>query len=260
MGQGVEEVTMQPSSNASKRYRSGSRETDYSNIKKGTQNNLKSELLSSKKQNGLNKRNFIISQRKDSSLKYKRGIEEKENKSSMESKGENKGYDLHADIERLQAQIMKTTMEINQLYGSYADAKSDQIKYNTHNNTKSNVAKGSKPAKKVNQGLCNEKIGKHCCESDEVMNLRGKLKLERSVRNEMIRILAREKLKNERKTKALRALVRYYHPDQNVLRQLKLPSRLKRVIIVERIKSLSADKQVEFARRAKQLGEKIQLQ
>ena len=186
---------------------------------------------------------------------WKTGQEKKSNiKPSVGSGGKNIEGNSQGDIERLQAQIMKTAMKIDQLYGSSTDANAANTQ-STYESQKLNDVREEKPLKIAIQhedALCNE----NCCGSAEVIKLRNKLKLEKGVRDQMIRIIAREKLRNERKTKALQAILLYYHPGEEVLRKLSLSARLKRVIINERIKLLPIEKQVEFARRVKKLRKK----
>ena len=236
-------------------------ESYYTSAVKEEQTTLISKKSLLEKDDDL-KRDSMIHKAIDYNLRNKRALEEKRstNKSTMESNGENKEGDLHAEITKLQAQIRKTTIAVDQLYEPFTNYKDNHI-HNANND-------GSKQLSAVERKMStknalyttwNEKTGNNCCGSAEVMNLRSKLSLERSVRNQMIRILAREKLRNERKTKALQAILRYYHPDKEVLRQLSLPMRLKKVIIAERIKMLPIGKQVELARRLKRLFTKTKL-
>ena len=259
MGRGGTQTAPQVNS-ISQRDRPDQWESHYGSGAKKSQTTLISKQLLLEKDNDFKKHSMIL-KAMVSKLRYKRAWEEKKNsnKSAMESNNENKDDGLHAEITKLRAEIRKTTMEIDQLNESYTNKKDNQI-HKTNNDSKQlDAVERKKSTKDAVYTLCNENTGGKCCGSADVMNLRSKLSLERSVRNHMIRILAREKLRNERKTKALQALLRYYHPDKDVLRQLSLPMRLKRVILAERIKILPIDKQVELARRVKRLRIKTTL-
>ena len=238
--------------------RRGGKESGYTslNVIAKTKATAKRESVPAKKGYGLNRKVFRAVGKRGSKLQNSKASQEKKDnkKSRVESGGKDMEGNSHADIERLQAQIMKTAMKIDQLYGSFTDGGYGNIQ-SAYDSRKLNEVREEKPAKVTIQhedALCNE----NCCGSAEVIKLRNKLKLEKGVRDQMIRIIAREKLRNERKTKALQAILLYYHPGEEVLRKLSLPARLKRVIINERIKLLPMDKQVEFARRVKKLRRK----
>ena len=226
------------------------------NVIAKTKATAKRESVPAKKGYGLDRKVFRAVGKGGSKLQNSKANQGKKanKKSSVESEGKDMVGNSHADIERLQAQIMQTAMKIDQLYGSFTDGSYGNIQ-SAYDSQKLNEVREEKPAKVAIQhedALCNE----NCCGSAEVIKLRNKLKLEKGVRDQMIRIIAREKLRNERKTKALQAILLYYHPGEEVLRKLSLPARLKRVIINERIKLLPMDKQVEFARRVKKLRRK----
>lgn len=189
----------------------------------------------------------------------RRTTEEEEsgnNEGNIGKRGGEEEDSLENQMERLKAQIKKTTLEIDRLYESVGNASTGSINVTetAQNETASIKEKDNQTnntvIKKIGDQLC---YGNNCGNSLEVTNLRNRLKLERSVRSHMVRILALEKLENERKTKVLRAILKYYHPDNKILKQLNLPTRLKRLIIAERIKLLPMEKQIEFARRIKKL-------
>eukprot|EP00112_Aurelia_sp_Birch-Aquarium-sp1_P022578 Seg641.1 transcript_id=Seg641.1/GoldUCD/mRNA.D3Y31 product="hypothetical protein" protein_id=Seg641.1/GoldUCD/D3Y31 len=138
-------------------------------------------------------------------------------------------------INDLQLQIANTTKQIDALYQSVlSGAKQDE------HNVESMVKSGES---------IEERLKNTSCDSADIRQFREDIKIEKEVRNRMIKLLAKAKMENERKTKALQAVLKYYHPNQTVLNKLGIPASLKQVILTEKIKLLSKKKRVELARR-----------
>ena len=243
----------------SRRDKTGTWELPVGNMIQKIKAKMMNGRFLKKHDHGFKRRDFTIPKINNPGMRNEKAINgnEVDKKDNTESKRGGKDSTLQTKMQKLQSQIFKTTMEIDSLYKSFSN-KSDSTEVkngNSMKNENNREQEGKKSMKNMigdKDVLCSAKTANSCC-NEEVARLRNQLKLERGVRNQMIRILARERLENERKTKALQAVLKYYHPDNEILKKLSLPTRLKRVIIAERIKLLPIDKQMEFARRLKKL-------
>ncbi|XP_065053351.1 uncharacterized protein LOC135682404 [Rhopilema esculentum] len=159
-----------------------------------------------------------------------------------------KATDVERQMEDLKVQIVNTTLEIDKLYKSLmVDAKNG-----SGNKSKAEMAGSSQSIDTLNSNReVVEACGQNskCCNLEEINRLRDNIRTEKEVRNQMIRFLAKAKVENSRISKALEAILRYYRPNEKVLNSLGISTRLKRVILAERIKMLPKSKQKELARR-----------
>ncbi len=144
------------------------------------------------------------------------------------------------ELRELKKKISETTKEILALYKS--PISSEGIPRNNEQQGKPFVAQSKSDLIK--------KLGKT---HQSIENLKNRLKIEGEVRRQMIRYLAREKLENKMKSKALDALLEYFHPNNSVLQDINVSDNVKRVIIKERISMLSKQKKHEFEKRLKSL-------
>lgn len=226
--------------------------------------------FSLKKEKGFKRRDFAIPNSISSTSPSNGETAGKSNEGNKKRTDEDSS--LQTQMKRLQTQITKTTLEIDQLYRSVSSnntsenidvvsdrgaeiSKEDDAASTHAKETVSTHDRGRETGKNVikTKGACDENAGEDCCRSAELMRVRNELKLEKGVRAQMIRVLVKEKLENEKKTKVLRAILKYYHPGNEVLKAIDLSERLKRVIIAERVKLLPTDKQMEFAHKIQQL-------
>eukprot|EP00794_Sanderia_malayensis_P003278 gene3278-3759_t len=76
--------------------------------------------------------------------------------------------------------------------------------------------------------------------------LKGQLDIEREVRKQLVRYLAKASLENKMKTRALDTLIKFYYPNKLLLDDNHLPGILKRTIMKEQIKVLSGHKKMKF--------------
>ena len=157
--------------------------------------------------------------------------------SNAGTKKDTSDAETQRQINDLQLQIANTTKQIDDLYRSVLNGE----KQDEHN-MKAMMKNGL-------NGNIEERLKNTSCDSADIRQFREDIKIEKEVRNRMIKLLAKAKMENERKTKALQAVLKYYHPDQTVLNKLGIPASLKRVILTEKIKLLSKQKRVELARR-----------
>ena len=161
--------------------------------------------------------------------------------SNAGTKKDTSDAETQRQINDLQLQIANTTKQIDALYQSVLNGEK-QDEHNVETTAKSGLNE-----------IIEERLKNTSCDSADIRQFREDIKIEKEVRNRMIKLLAKAKMENERKTKALQAVLKYYHPDQTVLNKLGIPASLKRVILTEKIKLLSKKKRIELARRWNQL-------
>ena len=164
------------------------------------------------------------------------------------SESDVKDTDVERQMEDLKVQIVNTTLEIDRLYKSLmVDGKNG-----LGNKSKAEMAGPSQSIETLNSNRqVVEACGQNskCCNLEEINRLKDNIRIEKEVRNQMIRFLAKAKMENIRISKALEAILRYYRPDEKVLNSLGISTRLKRVILAERIKMLPKSKRKELAKR-----------
>ena len=157
--------------------------------------------------------------------------------SNAGTKKDTSDAETQRQINDLQLQIANTTKQIDALYQSVLNGEK-QDEHNVETAAKSSLNENGEV-----------RLKNTSCDSADIRQFREDIKIEKEVRNRMIKLLAKAKMENERKTKALQAVLKYYHPDQTVLNKLGIPASLKRVILTEKIKLLSKKKRIELARR-----------